>query len=815
MSTSTSHRRSRRSPRRGPTLLLACALGLTLGTVTGPPAAAAEPAGTLVPGTAPSAALGGAISFTTYLPPGYAAATESYPTLYLLHGRGDTQSAWTQVAGELDAMIADGSVPPMVVVMPDAPWSGGGSWYVDSTYTGTDPAADGPGQAVETALTRDLVTYVDATYRTVDDRSARAVGGYSMGGAGALRYTLAHQDVFSAAIVLSPAVYVPTPPADSSTRDYGAYGVGTALFDQARYDALNYPAGLAALDPALPVHLFIAVGDDEYANPAPADASHDLDLESAQLYNTARRVPGVTAELRVLNGGHDWTVWRPAFREGLVDVAAYLRTTVPDPLVGATLGSAGDDRAGGVVASPDGSVIVAVNAASALPGVGAVGGMDAVVQARSATGDTLWSHVLGTVANDRAYGLVPGAGGAVLAAGYTRGDLDGAHPSGASDDLFVAAMDSTGTRQWLRQLGDPLKADRAYATASDGAGGIYVAGYTSGSFDGTASAGDKDAVLARFDGAGTLLWSDQIGSPGEDKALAISLAADGGAYVAGVAGGALPGATGLGANDGWVARYTAAGGRQWVTAVGTAASDQVLGLATTADAVVAVGDTEGTLGAHPLGDKDAFVVSLGTDGTVRWSTQVGTTGDDRAVAVVAEPTGRLLVLGHTSGRLAGGVGGVDLFRVAITPTGGAGPVTQFGTIERDGMDDYDSNLYVAYDGAATAWVGALTYGAADGATNAGAGDILLTSVAFGAPAAPGAGPGAGVTPPVSGGGGSAAPSTASAVPVVARVRSGLLSSTGFDALRMLLLAGALVTLGGGAVGMRRRTGGSGAPTLLS
>lgn len=332
MSPSTSDNSARRSPRRSTALLITCALGLTVVTATGPPASAAEPVGTLVTGTAASATLGGPINFTTYLPPGYAYATERYPTLYLLHGRGDTQSAWTQVSGDLDAMIADGSVPPVVVVMPDAPWSNGGNWYVDSQYTGTDPSAGGPGLAVETALTRDLIAHIDATYRTVDDRSARAVGGYSMGGAGALRYVLAHQDVFSAAIVLSPAVYVPAPPADSSTRDYGAYGVGTELFTQARYDALNYPAGLAAVDPALPVHLFIAVGDDEYANPSPKDARHDLDLESAQLYNAARRVPGVSAELRVMNGGHEWTVWRPGFREGLADVASYLKTTVPEPL---------------------------------------------------------------------------------------------------------------------------------------------------------------------------------------------------------------------------------------------------------------------------------------------------------------------------------------------------------------------------------------------------------------------------------------------------------------------------------------------------
>ena len=278
---------------------------------------AAAPAGTLVPGTARSPALGDVIRFTAYLPPGYPGgryAAGRYPSLYLLHGRGDTQDAWAQVASDLDAAIADGSVPPLAVVMPDAPWSDRGSWYVDSQYTGAGQVAGGPGRPVETALTRDLVAHVDATFRTVDDRRARAVGGYSMGGAGALRYVLAHQDVFSAAIVLSPAVYVPAPPAGSSTRSYGAYGVGPELFDRARYDALNYPAGLAGVDPALPVRLFVGVGVDE----------QDLPGESARLYDAASRTPGVSATSHVLSGGHDWGLWGPAFRAGLLDVAPSL-----------------------------------------------------------------------------------------------------------------------------------------------------------------------------------------------------------------------------------------------------------------------------------------------------------------------------------------------------------------------------------------------------------------------------------------------------------------------------------------------------------
>ncbi|MBZ0288551.1 MAG: esterase, partial [Anaerolineae bacterium] len=67
----------------------------------------------------------------------------------------------------------------------------------------------------------------------------------------------------------------------------------------------------------LALSMFIAVGDDEWKNPAEEDYLHDLDIEAHLLYNRARRVPKLLAELRVYDGGHDWDVWRRGFEEGL------------------------------------------------------------------------------------------------------------------------------------------------------------------------------------------------------------------------------------------------------------------------------------------------------------------------------------------------------------------------------------------------------------------------------------------------------------------------------------------------------------------
>jgi enterochelin esterase-like enzyme len=258
-----------------------------------------------------SAALRGPVSFQVRLPSGYSDTRQRFPVVYLLHGRGLSMNDWQLLVSEADRLVAERRMRPTILVMPDAPWSDRAGWYVDSAYEG----ADARGWAVETALASDLVAHVDATYRTSARREHRVVGGFSMGGAGALRFALAHQSTFSAAIVLSPAVYIPRPPANSNCRPSGAFGVGSERFDQARYAALSYPTLLPDVVPRLRLRLFVAAGDREYLGHPAGEAKLTIPYQTALLHNQLIQTPGVSARWRILGGGHDWDVWLPAFVE--------------------------------------------------------------------------------------------------------------------------------------------------------------------------------------------------------------------------------------------------------------------------------------------------------------------------------------------------------------------------------------------------------------------------------------------------------------------------------------------------------------------
>jgi enterochelin esterase-like enzyme len=695
--------------------IAAAAIALVL-VAAGSVSAAAQ--GTISSKSFRSATLGEDIAYNVYLPSGYADSTSRYPVLYLLHGRGDSMSAWTRVQSELDSLIAAGDIPPLIAVMPDAPWSSRASYYVDSEYTGADP-----GRKVETAFIRDLIPHVDATYRTLTTRNGRGIGGYSMGGYGALRYSLAYPELFGASIVLSPAVYVPTSPSDSSTREFGAFGQGGSLFVDANYKRLNYPALLGPFaQKGLTSHMFIAVGDDEFKNPAPADAIHDLDFEAHVLFNQIVRVPNMTSELRVVDGGHDWDVWTPTFVEGVKDIFTYIGAPPATPMVAKLTGTPGEERAGGVAIDSAGNVYEALAAMGPVGGQPYVGDKDLVLIKRSPTGTTLWTRELGTPRLERAYGVALDPSGNPVVAGYTNGDLDGAHAGATTDDAFVVKFDAAGNRLWLVQLGVPAVADRAYGLDVDAGGAIYIAGYTRGALAGT-NQGDKDVIAAKLDASGSVLWSRQFGSAGEDKAWGV--AAEGGAVtVAGMTSGAL--GTPAGATDGFVARYTPTGTQTWLQQFGTAGVEEAWGV--TADgagnayvAGYSGGDFAGTL----AGDKDIVVARFDSTGAITWKDQFGTALNDKGAAIGRDGTGNLYIAGFTDGKVVATLGKFDAVLAKYDSTGARTWTRQFGTTDDDGADAFaEFNIYLAVSGNAIA-VSGLTLGSTATQNQAGAGDVFL------------------------------------------------------------------------------------------
>ncbi|HEX5461079.1 MAG TPA: alpha/beta fold hydrolase [Steroidobacteraceae bacterium] len=132
-----------------------------------------------------------------FLPPGYGQDIKRrYPVVYALHGFFIGAEEWTHeihVPQTIEGAFARGS-RPMIVVLPDSKTVYGGSMYSSSVTTGD----------FERFIAHDLVTYIDAHYRTIPDRRSRGLVGHSMGGYGAARIGMQHPEIFGSLYIMSP-----------------------------------------------------------------------------------------------------------------------------------------------------------------------------------------------------------------------------------------------------------------------------------------------------------------------------------------------------------------------------------------------------------------------------------------------------------------------------------------------------------------------------------------------------------------------------------------------------------------------------------
>jgi putative tributyrin esterase len=124
------------------------------------------------------------LKYTAILPANYYKVKKQYPVVYLLHGHTGNYTSWISYA-QLPAQLA--TQYNCIIVLPD----GGNSWYVN--WTGQ---TDGKPHLWENMMVKDLVPHIDKNYRTINNKTGRAIGGLSMGGFGALAIGLKNHSQF-------------------------------------------------------------------------------------------------------------------------------------------------------------------------------------------------------------------------------------------------------------------------------------------------------------------------------------------------------------------------------------------------------------------------------------------------------------------------------------------------------------------------------------------------------------------------------------------------------------------------------------------
>lgn len=188
-----------------------------------------------------------------------------------------------------------------------------------------------------------------------------------------------------------------------------------------------------------------------------------------------------------------------------------------------------------------------------------------------------------------------GAGGLYLG-GWTSDALGGSNAG--SDDAWVSRYQTNGQQQWVRQLGTNRR-DNAYRLAADSQGNVYLTGWTEGSLGG-ANQGGNDAWVSKYDRNGNLVWIRQFGTIGLDVGRNIDVDGTGNVYVTGYTLGDLAGTNPDGISnttDAWITKFDPNGNQIWIKQFGTATFDEAFGIATTQSGnSYATGWTIGDLG---------------------------------------------------------------------------------------------------------------------------------------------------------------------------------------------------------------------------
>ena len=226
---------------------------------------------------------------TIYTPAGYDKGS-NYPVLYLMHGAGGDENAWSELgraAQILDNLIAKGKAKPMIVVMPNgntdcqaAPgeWSRG---MYQPTFMGS---VNQKSIATMDESFMDIVKYVESHYKVAKNKKNRAICGLSMGGGHTFATSKRYPDTFNYIGLFSAGLHIS--------------GDRTKSFYQLLQENTEVQKQLARLFAGKPALYWIAIGKTDFLYQQNADLRKYFDEK------------GYPYEYLETDGGHIWRNWR-------------------------------------------------------------------------------------------------------------------------------------------------------------------------------------------------------------------------------------------------------------------------------------------------------------------------------------------------------------------------------------------------------------------------------------------------------------------------------------------------------------------------
>jgi len=351
----------------------------------------------------------------------------------------------------------------------------------------------------------------------------------------------------------------------------------------------------------------------------------------------------------------------------------------------------------GVQVASDGTIWTVSGGRYLMDGQARTNGADLKIEVFTADGELTNTINAGNI-NQQWIDGIAGGPNRIYVAGATIVDIDG-QSRYSRKDSYITAYDLTGTEQWTRFLPVTFE-DGARAIDADGAGDIYIGGFTYAGISGQANGfGGADAYLAKYNEAGDLQWGAVVGGNGDNAVGGIGQVHSNGTGLVAVAGYSNQPIDGQQVGSGgFVSLFNANTGQKLWTRMNSEGVGPVY--VTEGGDVFAAGGTSTPLeGESGPTDQNIYVRKYDAQGTEQWTVIQGTGGVDSPRNFAMNKNGELLLLGNTTGRIDGYTnnGGVDGVLLTInTEDGSLLNAQQWGTTGNDGTVDISIANGAAY-----------------------------------------------------------------------------------------------------------------------
>ena len=184
----------------------------------------------------------------------------------------------------------------------------------------------------------------------------------------------------------------------------------------------------------------------------------------------------------------------------------------------------------------------------------------------SGTTTSFWSEQIGTSSYDYDTGVYLYSSDNIHVSGQSNGGLEG-NINSWSDDIFLVKYNSSGTKQWTKKLGI-FDNESGVSMTVDSSDNIYVTGYTKDVYDGNSNSENYDIFLMKYNSSGTKQWIKQLGNSAADIGMGVTVDSSDNIYVTGIASGGFERKTGSVGEDIILVKYNSSGTKQWTKMLG-------------------------------------------------------------------------------------------------------------------------------------------------------------------------------------------------------------------------------------------------------